>query len=109
MTRKDGTKYEDSFSKITLPLLLIAGSKDFIAPPESLQYLYDRASSADKTLMIAGPEGGCKHDYGHGDLVIGRDAPEEIFPKVAEWLGAHATSKTEAPEDRSGSQEAMKP
>jgi pimeloyl-ACP methyl ester carboxylesterase len=92
MTRSDGTKYEDAFPKITLPMLLIAGSKDLLAPPESMRFVFDRVSSTDKTLVVMGKKDGASSDYGHGDLVIAKRAPDEVFPKVIEWLGTHATS-----------------
>lgn len=91
MTRKDGSSYEDNFSKIQTPFLFIAGSHDFVAPVDSLKHVYDRISSEDKTFMVVGKECGFASEYGHGDLVIGKNAPEEIFPRVVDWLVARST------------------
>ena len=30
-------------------------------------------------------------DYGHGDLVLGLRAPDEVLPRLAEFLGRHST------------------
>ncbi len=91
MTRKDGSSYEDNFSNIKAPFLFIAGSHDFVAPIDSLRHVYDRIGSEDKTFTVVGKECGFIAEYGHGDLVIGKHAPDEIFPRVLEWLAARAT------------------
>lgn len=90
ITRADGSRYEDGYANITAPILLVAGSKDELAPPETLEFVRDRVSSKDVTLRVMGRAQGCRSDYGHGDLVIGPHAPDEVFPLVAEWLEAHA-------------------
>ncbi len=92
LTKRDGTRYDESFSKITLPMLLIAGSADFLAPPASVEFVFDRVASKDKTLLVLGKETGCAVDYGHGDLVIGHHAPDDVFPKIVTWLQTHATA-----------------
>jgi pimeloyl-ACP methyl ester carboxylesterase len=99
ITRADGTRYDQDFSSITAPILLIAGAVDFLAPPESVQFVFDRVSSEDKTFAVMGRASGCVVDYGHGDLVVGKHAPDEVFPKVVDWLSAHATRR-EAAEDK---------
>lgn len=92
LTRIDGTSYEEGYGRIKVPLLLIAGAADILAPPETLRFIHDRVASPDRTLMIMGRETGCRLDYTHGDLVLGRDAPDEIFPPVLRWLGERATA-----------------
>jgi len=32
---------------------------------------------------------GFAHDYGHGDLSLGKEAPAEVFPIILEALAAH--------------------
>lgn len=91
LTRRDGSSYDASFSKITVPFLFLAGSKDFVAPIDSLRHVYDRIASTDKTFQVVGLECGFKQEYGHGDLVIGVNAPDEIFPRVVGWLEEHAS------------------
>jgi hypothetical protein len=43
-------------------------------------------------LVTAGISHGFSADYGHGDLVLGRRAPEELFPLVADFLIRHSTA-----------------
>jgi hypothetical protein len=38
---------------------------------------------------MAGHASGLSHEYSHVDLVLGRHAPDEIYPRVTEWLDAH--------------------
>src|SRR6185503_7882176 len=73
LTHKDGSEY--SLKKFDVPMLFIAGSKDFVAPLSSQQHVYDSIASKDKSLVIVGRETGSKLEYGHGDLVIGMNAP----------------------------------
>ena len=42
-------------------------------------------------LMIAGKAHGFSDDYGHGDLTIGRRAPDEVFPVIESFLAASST------------------
>ena len=47
----------------------------------------------DKKPQLFGKASGCRFDYGHIDLVLGRwAADEEIFPHIHNWLDSHRTS-----------------
>jgi pimeloyl-ACP methyl ester carboxylesterase len=86
----DGFVYEDHYDRIKAPLLLIAGSRDLLAPPAAVEWVRSRAGSQDIEFVLASRATGFSADYGHGDLVLGERAPEEIFPLVVRWLEAHA-------------------
>ena len=43
-----------------------------------------------QTLRLVGKGHGQAGEYGHGDLLIGRRAPAEIFPLILDWLERHA-------------------
>jgi len=86
----DGFVYEDHYDRITAPLLLIAGSRDLLAPPAAVEWVRSRAGSQDIEFVLASRATGFSADYGHGDLVLGERAPEEIFPRIVAWLEAHA-------------------
>lgn len=45
---------------------------------------------------IAGKAGGCSVDYGHIDVVFGREAPAEVHPRLLDWLERHARTTTTA-------------
>lgn len=97
-----GERYDDHFDRIRMPLLLLAGAADHLVPPASVEYVRDRAASTDVTYQVVGEASGASHDYGHGDLVLGARAAEDVFAPVIRWLIAHERPLvTAAPADES--------
>lgn len=80
------TSYEQNFNKIRRPLFCIAGSKDHLVPPASVAAAYDRVGSDRKDFLVLGRDQGQEEDYGHGDLLIGKNVRREVFPRILEWL-----------------------
>jgi polyhydroxyalkanoate synthase len=78
--------YEHRLHQIRAPLLLVGGAVDGICPPRDLQAVYDRVSSAEKKLLILGRQSGCEHDYGHHDLLLGKNATREVYAHIGAWL-----------------------
>jgi polyhydroxyalkanoate synthase subunit PhaC len=74
--------YVEQFEKLDLPLLVIAGSNDDLAPPASVRPAHERSRSRDKTY--------CALPLGHIDLLVGRDAPLMTWPLLSGWLDARA-------------------
>ena len=60
--------YAEAFEALDVPLLVIAGTKDDLAPPASSSPAY-RAQPLDATRRTA------SFPRGHIDLIVGRDAP----------------------------------
>jgi pimeloyl-ACP methyl ester carboxylesterase len=81
-----GASYEEGLRSVTQPLFLIAGAKDFLVPPKSVAAAYDRIGSDRKEFVVLGRQEGLEEDYGHGDLLIGRNCTREVFPRVLDWL-----------------------
>ena len=77
--------YRAALAQARVPALFIAGARDLLAPPASVQAGFD-LWAGEKQLIVAGLAGALKADYGHSDLIFGRHAPEEIFPLVRDWL-----------------------
>jgi pimeloyl-ACP methyl ester carboxylesterase len=71
------------------PLLVVVGNKDRLTPADDVKIAYDASGSPDKELLVCGPEHGFSSDYGHIDLVFGRKAKEEVFPRLRQWLAKH--------------------
>jgi pimeloyl-ACP methyl ester carboxylesterase len=86
----DGTCYRKPLAGVRLPMMLVAGSKDLLAPPLAVARAQEHLGGPVK-LVVAGRGHGFAEDYGHADLVLGRRAPDEIFPLVEAFLSAHAT------------------
>jgi pimeloyl-ACP methyl ester carboxylesterase len=87
-------------SRLSLPVLVLGGSMDRLAPPENLRAQYELIGSPDKSLHIFGCERGDKMNYGHGDLLFGTGAPLEVYPEIRRWLEAHATAYDPSPAER---------
>jgi len=88
------TNYFDGLSEIRVPTLLVAGKIDNIAEPDSVRRTYEEIGSSDKEYYEAGIANGCSTDYGHVDMILGRNAPKDIYPVVLEWLKAHTGQRT---------------
>ena len=76
------SNYVDAFEKMDLPLLVIAGANDDLAPPASVRPGFERSGSRDKTYQSL--------PLGHIDLLVGTDAPLMTWPLVRKWLGTRA-------------------
>jgi pimeloyl-ACP methyl ester carboxylesterase len=83
--------YRDSMREIRSPVLLIGGSRDRMAPPACMEAAFREIRAEDKTLLLFGKDRGSRADYGHGDLLLGIEAPNEVFPAIEAWLRARAT------------------
>ncbi len=82
--------YSESLRQITAPLYVIAGTADQLTPAGDLRGVYESVGSTDKRYSAFGRDSGCRHDYGHIDLVLGDHAREEVWPHVLGWLNEHA-------------------
>ncbi len=79
--------YRKHLSDIRLPLLLIGGESDALAPPAAIRAVYRAAGSKDRALRIFGPRSKDSSAYGHLDLILGKRSAQEVFPAIAKWLG----------------------
>jgi pimeloyl-ACP methyl ester carboxylesterase len=85
--------YRANLEAFDAPLLMLAGTVDSLALPELSKSAFELASSKDKQLVIFGTRYGHRVEYGHGDLVLGDDAPLEVYPIIRAFLEAHATER----------------
>lgn len=70
--------YVERFERMDLPLLVIAGGNDDLAPPASVRPAFVRSRSRDRTYRTL--------PSGHIDLLVGRDAPRTTWSLVSNWL-----------------------
>jgi pimeloyl-ACP methyl ester carboxylesterase len=80
----DGFDYFAGLKHVRQPVLLIAGSHDKLATPAGVLRARDVLAGPVETFVAQG--------YGHGDLTVGKNAPEEIYPRVAAFLERHAAT-----------------
>lgn len=74
----DLADYADDFEALDIPLLVVAGSKDDLAPPASVEPAYLRSRSTDKTYRV--------FPRGHIDILMGRECPQTVWPLLLSWL-----------------------
>ncbi len=84
-----GHNYEDAFAALDIPLLVIAADRDRLLPPEDARPAYDLSASKDKTYKLFSPVREEVH-WGHLDIVLGRKAPEYVWPYIGHWLEERA-------------------
>lgn len=82
----NGRNYQSHLGKIKIPIFGIAGTLDFFCPVPAITPVIEQARSKKKKMRIFSKENGDMADYGHGDLIVGHHAPEEIFPAILDWL-----------------------
>lgn len=87
----DGFDYRAGLAQVRIPALLIAGSRDLLAPPRAVE-AGGNALGGPVTSFIAGKAHGFASDYGHCDLVVGRHAPDELFPQIEAFLVSHSSA-----------------
>jgi pimeloyl-ACP methyl ester carboxylesterase len=61
------------------PALFVAAERDGIAPPAVVQAAYRRWGGPKRYVVF-------ERDYGHTDLLLGRRAPEVVYPVVRDFL-----------------------
>jgi alpha-beta hydrolase superfamily lysophospholipase len=74
--------YVERFEALDIPLLVVAGANDDLAPPASVRPGFTRSRSRDKTYRVL--------PLGHIDLLVGRDAPLMTWSLVRRWLDKRA-------------------
>ena len=79
---EDGFDYRAALRSVKAPVLALAGVKDLLAPPETVSGVQQVFGGPVEYRLLA-RSAGFSADYGHGDLLLGRHAPTEIFPLVA--------------------------
>jgi pimeloyl-ACP methyl ester carboxylesterase len=87
---EDGFDYRAALGAVRVPVLSIAGAEDHLAPPAAA-HLLAGLTGGPVECVVAGRAQGFADDYGHGDLVLGRRAPDEVVPRVVAFLERYGT------------------
>jgi poly(3-hydroxyalkanoate) synthetase len=93
VSAKGDFSYRKNLSDVQVPILLIGGEGDKIAPPEALRSVYRAVTSTDRTLRIFGPRSQDSLAYGHIDLILGKKAKQEVFPVIGRWIKQRAAGE----------------
>jgi len=71
--------YRAGLPRCTQPALFLSAEHDGLAPPAAVEAAFD-LWGGPKRYRNLGPR------YGHTDLLLGRNAPEVVFPAIREFL-----------------------
>ena len=88
--------YRARVTALAIPQLVVGGMADWLAPPEAVRAHFALVTASDRTLKLFGTEHGQQMDYGHGDLLLGERAPDEVYPTLVQWLEQRATRRDSA-------------
>jgi pimeloyl-ACP methyl ester carboxylesterase len=85
-SHRGADSWEKNLHKITVPIYCFGGSADRFCAPPANNTVIDQVSSAKKQYRLFSTANGGMADYGHGDVVVGRTAPDEVFPTILDWV-----------------------
>jgi pimeloyl-ACP methyl ester carboxylesterase len=83
------TDYRAGVETLRMPMLVIGGTLDHLAPPAATQRYFELVKSERRELSLF-------PGYGHGDLVVGARANLEVYPVVERFLRAHVAFSDDA-------------
>jgi len=87
----EGVDYRQRAARLELPVLVVGGTVDVMAPPDVTRDYFELLGTRDKQLAIFGRSYGHALEYGHGDLIVGTHATHEVYPVLRDFLLARAT------------------
>lgn len=76
----------DIAANLPIPWLSIVGTADEQSPPATVQYTFERIKAPRKEWVLLDRVHSRQQNYGHMDLVCGKNAQKEVWPKVAEFI-----------------------
>jgi len=78
--------YTENIKNITIPTLIVLGRRDHLGFGYTIRLIYDRISSKDKKLLIIERAQNASEDYGHADLLMGKNALKDVIEPIIQWL-----------------------
>jgi pimeloyl-ACP methyl ester carboxylesterase len=75
--------YRALFPSSRQPALFLSAEKDGLAPPAAVEAAFRRWGGPKRYWS-------CGRDYGHADVLLGRNAPEVVFPVIRDFLLEHS-------------------
>jgi pimeloyl-ACP methyl ester carboxylesterase len=71
--------YRAALERCRQPALFVAAERDGLAPPAVVQAAHRRWGGPKRYVLF-------ERGYGHTDLLLGRRAPEEVYPVIRDFL-----------------------
>jgi len=80
--------YLSGLSQVQVPVFVVAGKVDGIAPPWAVRPAYERLGSPGKRWLLLSEANGAVADYNHMDMLLGERAAVELWGRIADFLRA---------------------
>ena len=77
-----------NWKAVSLPILAFGAKKDRGDPAKYCKKLVGQTQGEHAFYLLSKKEGFSK-DYGHVDMVVSKEAAEEVWPKAIDWLKNH--------------------
>jgi polyhydroxyalkanoate synthase len=82
--------YTANMYRIKVPIMVMGGGADEFADETVLKKSFGRVTSRDKSIVVFSKEKGYSVDYGHCDLILGKNSKKEVYPVILSWLDKRA-------------------
>jgi len=83
--------YRALLEAVQAPTLLLHGPRDPFAPADAIEATSAALrASPERVTVLASRIGGMSANYGHLDLLLGRNARRDVFPHLLKWLDLQA-------------------
>lgn len=92
-SRDGAVRYLECAAQFEAPILLLGGSRDVQCSPEAVEATA-RAIGPHAEVALFGKAHGHADEYGHFDLIVGRRAPEEVWPAIEAFLRRQGSEKS---------------
>jgi polyhydroxyalkanoate synthase len=86
--KQDGTRYSTSLKSIKSPQLILAGTVDEQCHAVNMVNL-NKIMSGCSVYKLIGKASGHEEEYGHFDLIVGKNAKVEVWDIVSNFLEKH--------------------
>lgn len=82
--------WADAFQRTDVPLLVLCGDHDPLVREADSRACFEQSGSTDKEFVLFEPFHHRVH-WGHVDLILGRHAPEVVWPVIADWIARRSS------------------
>ncbi len=85
----ESVDYTLDLKKLEIPIFIITGNQDPFTPASLIKGAFEEIAASKKKWIVFGKKEGYRSNYGHLDLIIGKNAPKEVFPAILDWIETH--------------------
>ncbi len=82
-------RYMEGLAEVAVPVLAFAGTRDAQCAVDAAARTLHAVGADGSELRVLGRANGQAEEYGHFDMVMGRNAPSEVFETVRAFLSRH--------------------